>query len=518
VALALKQMARTRIAIKKQMAIGCFVINGVINIRQTSRRLGISRNTVKSYVKKYRELANDQHVTADFVIPVFKNVYPPNDKYHELIKVLPLLTGSQDPANAKDVWLRYLEMYPDGYRRSAFNLHFSKWLKANNIVLRNRSQVLTIPEEDRRILRRWRNTSDRRKWERAVVIIESCQGKSAANIAVKVDRGADKVADWIRDYKAKGISAFEKQPRRANEALLIAIQERRDNIIRLIHESPKLHGINRASWFLADLSIVYKKVYGVYISSSTISAYLKKEGYVYRKAREVLTSPDPDFREKMDKITGILQNLGDKEKFFSVDEFGPFAVKMKGGRSLVKRGERKSFPQIQKSKGWTICTAALELSQNQITHFYSKKKDTEEMIKLIDLLLIKYHDDNKLYFSWDAASWHASKKLIKHVELINSVYYRQHNKTPLVELAPLPASAQFLNVIESVFSGLAKSIIHNSDYQNLDECKAAITLYFNERNEHFIQHPQKAGNKIWGKELVVPTFKDTHNCKDPRFR
>jgi hypothetical protein len=69
-----------------------------------------------------------------------------------------------------------------------------------------------------------------------------------------------------------------------------------------------------------------------------------------------------------------------------------------------------------------------------------------------------------------------------------------------------------------VFSGLAKSIIHNSDYESLDECKAAITLYFNARNDHFIQHPKKAGNKIWGKELVAPAFKDTHNCKDPRFR
>jgi hypothetical protein len=29
---------------------------------------------------------------------------------------------------------------------------------------------------------------------------------------------------------------------------------------------------------------------------------------------------------------------------------------------------------------------------------------------------------------------------------------------------PLPAGAQFLNVIESVFSGMARAIIHNSDY------------------------------------------------------
>ncbi|WP_426582137.1 IS630 family transposase [Mucilaginibacter sp. R-33] len=514
-------MARTRIPEKKQISIGRMLLNGAINIRQTSRRLAISRNTVKSYIKKYKAFADNcpgEAVYRDVGIPVFKIEYPRNDKYQDLINVLPLLIGLDKPASAKDVWLRYLAIYPNGYNRSAFCQHFSKWLKENKVVLRNFSQVLTIPAEDLKILKRWRRSSDRRKWERSVVIMESFHSKSAVDIAIKVDRGADKVSDWIRDYKAKGIKGLEKQPRRANKDIINGIKEKRDNLVRLIHESPKLHGINRTSWFLADLSAVYQKVYGIYISGSTISAYLKKEGYVYRKAKEVLTSPDPNFREKMDKITAILQNLGSREKFFSVDEFGPFAVKMKGGRSLVKRSERKTFPQIQKSKGWTICTAALELSQNQITHFYSQKKETEEMIKLIDLLPIKYQNEEKLYFSWDAASWHASKKLVSYIEQLNSESYRLVHKTPLVELAPLPASAQFLNVIESVFSGLAKSIIHNSDYTSLDECKAAITLYFQTRNNHFILNPQKAGNKIWGKELVVPTFKDSHNCKDPKYR
>ena len=41
--------------------------------------------------------------------------------------------------------------------------------------------------------------------------------------------------------------------------------------------------------------------------------------------------------------------------------------------------------------------------------------------------------------------------------------------TARVELAPLPASAQFLDVIESVFSGLARAIIHNSDYSSVSE-------------------------------------------------
>jgi len=53
---------------------------------------------------------------------------------------------------------------------------------------------------------------------------------------------------------------------------------------------------------------------------------------------------------------------------------------MRGGIALVPGDEVRTIPQRQKSKGSLICTAALELSTNQILHFYSKKKNTEEMI------------------------------------------------------------------------------------------------------------------------------------------
>ena len=89
---------------------------------------------------------------------------------------------------------------------------------------------------------------------------------------------------------------------------------------------------------------------------------------------------------------------------------------------------------------------------------------------------------------------------------------------PIVKLVPLPTSAQFLNVIESVFSGMAKAILHNSDYGSVDECKAAIDRYFEERNAAYQRNPRRAGNKIWGKELVAPWFSPSNNCKDPNWR
>ena len=91
-------------------------------------------------------------------------------------------------------------------------------------------------------------------------------------------------------------------------------------------------------------------------------------------------------------------------------------------------------------------TAALELSRNQVTHFYSLKKNTGEMIKLLDMLLIQYKDMRTLYLSWDAASWHDSATLHARIEQANE--HSASEGAPRVELVPLPSSAQFLNVIE----------------------------------------------------------------------
>jgi hypothetical protein len=237
---------------------------------------------------------------------------------------------------------------------------------------------------------------------------------------------------------------------------------------------------------------------------------------VFKKAKVVLTSPDPCFREKVDFIKNILSNLGPRERFFSIDEMGPVSVKLKGGHSYQAIDDIKIIPAFQKSRGRLIVTAAIELSANQVNHFYSPRKDTNEMIRLIQVLVAAYPDTDTLYLSWDAASWHSSKQLTQELERMNDPAYRLENRTPEVRLAPLPVTAQFLNVIESVFSGMAKSVLHNSDYPDAMTCKAAIDRYFLDRNTYFQQHPKRAGKNIWGKEAVIPVFSESNNCKDPR--
>jgi transposase len=321
-------------------------------------------------------------------------------------------------------------------------------------------------------LKKWRRSNDRSRWAKAVVVIDSHRGIGTTILSSKVEKSCRIVKSWIDAYNQQGMLALRaNRKRRRGSKKLAEMEQKRDRIIEILHETPH---INRVSWSLKTLAQAFETQYGQHIGKSTISEYVIAEGYTFKKACRVLTSPDPNYRQKLQEITRVLSTLRDDEKFFSIDEFGPFSVRMRGGIALTPKGTVRVVPQRQRSKGRLIVTAALELSTNQITHFFSEKKNTAEMIRLLDILLQQYSNQRCLYLSWDAASWHVSAKLHERVSEVNSAARTDPGAAPVVKLMPLPASAQFLNVIESVFSGMAKAILHNSDYQSVKDCKAAI--------------------------------------------
>jgi transposase len=346
--------------------------------------------------------------------------------------------------------------------------------------------------------------------KRVLAVMAGRQGFSERTVAENLDLSRTTVARYRRQFLSGGVDALLG---RKVKARLADKEDFCKQLFSLLHEPPSLHGFNRTTWRLRDLQqSLAAKDYSVCLD--VIREAIRKAGFRWRAAKVVLTSTDPKYREKLDRVRSVLSALQDDERFFSIDEYGPFAIKAKAGRVLTAPGEMPSVQQWQKSKGWLIATVALELSRNQITHFYSLKKNTSEIIRMTELLLAEYRTVKNLYLSWDAASWHMSKELRTFVEEHNS----KQESFPKIELVPLPASAQFLNVVESVFSGMARAIIHNSDYPSVQAAKEAIDRYFKERNVHFAENPRRAGNSIWGKELVKASFDPASNCKDPSYR
>ena len=332
------------------------------------------------------------------------------------------------------------------------------------------------------------------KRERATALLMANDGGSLLNISATFRKSVKTVHNWFKLYEIKGIDFVETAlDRKKNNPEL---RNRKDRIVKIIHQSPQIFNINRATWHIDGIAEAYKQKYGIKLSTTTICRAIKETNYTWRRAKKVLTSPDPNYAEKVKKILSALHNLKSDEAFFFVDEAGPWPVKKYGGKSLTQSGTIKIFPQYQKIKGRVTLIGALDAINNQVYWFFIKAKNSMAVIALIKILYFRFADYSKLYLTWDKASWHGSKAVKQCIEWINAF-----PQGPAIKVLPLPSQSQFLNVIESVFGGVKNAVIFNSDYQSESDMKKAIQTHLADRNRYFKSNPKRVGNKIWDREF-----------------
>lgn len=371
------------------------------------------------------------------------------------------------------------------------------------------AQRLGISEEDVRTLRkRWWESTAR------VAAAEKKFHKVFNDLVSLIFRipNEETPSEIALHSSAAGVQATTS-PSQGNPAEQKELRSATRALIEILHHKPKVYGINRSNWTQGSLAVAFEKLYGQRPSKSTVGRLLKEAGLRWKTSRRVLTSPDPNYREKVELLLNTLQSLKTDEDLFFIDELGPLQVKRYGGRSYTPKGVTPTHPQIQRSKGSITLYGALSATTNQMTWFYGESKDSAGIIDLAEILFNQYHAKSKIYLTWDAASWHGSDELVQWTDELNA-----RNKTsdagPIIEFVPLPSSAQFLDVIEAIFSGMKRAVIHNSDYQSEEEMKTVISTHFRERNEFFKHNPKRAGKKIW----EVDFFQDHNHIRSGNYR
>jgi len=372
----------------------------------------------------------------------------------------------------------------------------------------NAAAKLGIDEQDvERVRRRWLSSAAR---------IDAAE----AMVSKAFDRFFSFVCDTLTQEPPTAATpncpANSAKTSDANQGHVIARNELRSAtkaLIEIIHHQPRVYGINRSNWTLESLAEAFEKLCGQKPSKSTVSRLLREAGLRWKKSRKVLTSPDPEYRQKIDLLLKTLQSLKPDEDLFFIDELGPLQVKRYGGRCYTPKGETSIHPQNQRSKGAITLYGALSANTNQVTWFYQNTKDSAGIIDLVEILYNRYHDKSRIYLTWDAASWHGSNELVKWADEINT-WNAANGFGPTIEFVPLPSSAQFLDVIEAVFSAMKRAVIHNSDYESEEEMKNAISTHFRERNDYFKHNPRRAGKKIWD----INFFQDPSNLRSGNYR
>ncbi len=343
-------------------------------------------------------------------------------------------------------------------------------------------------------LNSYKKGTHRNHRDKAIAIIMACSGRSMLEITTIVRRSPTTVKRWINRFEKDGTVFIETNlDKRKNNPEL---KERTNRIIKILHRSPKDYKINRTAWHIEAIAAAYGKDYGKTLSTSAIHRAIKDTNYSWRRAKKVLTSPDPKYRQKVRDLLDVLHNLRPDQAFFFIDEAGPWPVKKYGGKSLTAKGENKTFPQYQTIKGRVSLIGALDAIKNQVHWFFIKNKDSNAITALIKILYYRHNEYSNLFLTWDQASWHKSKIVKACIASLNTL-----PRGPTIHALPLPSQAQFLNVIESVFGGVKRAVIFNSNYHSENEMKTAIYNHLLNRNEYFKINPKRAGSKIWDNEI-----------------
>jgi len=114
------------------------------------------------------------------------------------------------------------------------------------------------------------------------------------------------VEKWARRFCSEGVNGlYPRKPERPKKHEDPALIKR---LFAVLHSPPTEHGINRTSWHVCDLKRCLGRE-GLVVSETAISRILKGAGYRWRRAREVLTSPDPDYRPKLEEIATRMQSF-----------------------------------------------------------------------------------------------------------------------------------------------------------------------------------------------------------------
>ena len=371
-------------------------------------------------------------------------------------------------------------------------------LNKQSLIYRRKSPVTLhrpLTKEEIGILEKHKAGQHKGNSRRATALLMLNEGCSLedAIFTTKVSPGT--IRNYRRNFKKRGISFVEVkvEEKKRKEAF----KEKSIKVIDIIHKLPLLYGINRTSWTKDTIIEAYEKTYDEKLSNHAIKAILKEAGYKWGRAKQVLMSHDPEYKEKIEKVLSTIQNIKENEAFFFIDEAGPWRVMKYGGQQLKHHNDEKPVQEVIVDKGKVNFIAALEAITNQVTFLFIKKRSSSEIIALLEEIKKQYFKYNKIYLTWDALTVHNSLKVKDWIKENNMKI-----GVPPIQVVPLPSRAQFLNVIEAVIGGLKKAVINNSDYKSKEDMKYAISRHFEERNEFFKKNPKRAGNKIWEKGTV----------------
>lgn len=166
--------------------------------------------------------------------------------------------------------------------------------------------VRALTADERQALNRGLKSSDAFTLRRCQILLASAAGKGPSEIGRVIGVTAQAVRDTIRAFHAQGADALVKKSNAPKRPWVAWDRTHDDELKELLHRRPRELGKPTSLWTLAlAATVCHEKGWtDRTLSAEAIRLILKRLGVGWKRAKQWITSPDPEYAKKKRRGTG----------------------------------------------------------------------------------------------------------------------------------------------------------------------------------------------------------------------
>jgi len=340
-------------------------------------------------------------------------------------------------------------------------------------------------------------TAPIREVQRAKILLKYADGKTISSIKKELYVSRPSIYKCIDKALAAGIETGLKDKYHSPKDPVITT-EAKAWVINLACTKPKDHGYAAEIWTLSHLAKHTRKYAPAAghdclkrAAKATIHRILKSQPLKPHKVRYYLEKRDKEFDKKMQEVLVVYQevkaqndNQNEQDKKIitvSVDEKpGVQAIKNVAPDLPPKPGKYAQMgrdPEYERL-GTVSLLAALDLHNGHIIGQVHDRHRSREFISLLKELDHHYPDDCVVRLILDNHSAHISKETMRYLATKPNRFIYVHT----------PKHGSWLNLIETLFSKMARTFLKHIRVESKEELKERILKGIEEFNAEPVVH------------------------------
>ncbi|MBS9435580.1 IS630-like element ISPlu10 family transposase [Photorhabdus hainanensis] len=325
--------------------------------------------------------------------------------------------------------------------------------------------IAPIPRNERRQMKKIiQNTRDKDYARRLMAILMLHRGESVSLVAKTLCASRSSVYRWINWLTLYGLEGLKSLP--VGRPAVWNLIPLYPLLSFLLQSSPQQLGCLRSRWSLEFFIIKINELLNIKLSISTFYRYLHKMGIVWRRAAPTLKLPDPEYPEKMAKITEALSKCSEKHPVFYEDEVD-IELNPKIGADWYLKGQQKRIVTPGKNQKHYFA-GCLNVQTGKVTYADGLNKNSQLVINVLEELERQYCHAETLTLILDNYSIHKSRRVRDWLAC-----------HPKFNLLFLPVYSPWLNKIERLWQSLHETVTRNHGCQYMWQLLEKVKTFLN---------------------------------------